>query len=170
MDNENDVNLDTLNETVEETVENPDTPILEETLETPEIDVEQLQATNKKLYERAKKAEAELKTVKGNSPVRKEAEASPDSFSVEETVLLANGMNEQLLEKLKKVAKLEGLSLIKTQANPIFVAVKERFELEQKQKKASLGASRGSGNVEVKKDFRTPNLTREEHKKMVQSI
>lgn len=169
MEDEKDVTLDTTNETVEETVETPEPETTEETIETePEVDVAQLQATNKKLYERAKKAEADLKAIKGSTP-KSSAEAT-SSQSVEETVLLANGMNEQLLEKLKKVAQVEGTTLIKAQASSIFVAVKEKFEAELKQKKASLGGSRGSGNVAPKKDFNTPGLTAAEHRKMVESM
>lgn len=160
---EPDVTLDTPNETVEETVETPTetTETTEETIETPAVDVEALQATNKKLFERTKKAEAELKLLRGTK-----LEVSPQS-NVEETVLLANGMSEELLDKLKVVAQINKVTLIKAQNDPIFVAVKEKFEKDQKQKDASLPASRGSGAVKPKKDFLTPGLTREEHKAMV---
>lgn len=159
MEDEN-VILDTTNETVEETVEIPaeSTP---ETIETPEVDVEQLQATNKKLYERAKNAEADLKALKGTAQ-----QASPN---VEETVLLANGMPEELMVELKAVAAVRKVSLLKAQADPIFVAVKEKFEKDQKREEASLPASRGSGAMKVKKDFTTPGLSREEHMAMVKS-
>lgn len=161
MEETEDVILDTPNE--EETVETPEeTPeSTEETVEeTPEVDVDQLQATNKKLYERAKKAEAELKTVK--------ATAKPTSpVNVEETVLLANGMSEELLGELKAVAAVRRTTLIKAQNDPIFVAVKERFEKETKRKEADLPASRGAGTVKPKKDFMSPGLSREEHKEMV---
>lgn len=155
-------NLNSPNETVPETVETlPE--IGEETIETPPVDVEQLQATNKKLFERAKKAEADLKALKGTRP------ASPASPNVEETVLLANGMPEELLAELKVVATVRKVSLIKAQADPIFVAVKEKFEKDQKREGASLPASRSSGNVKPKKDFSTPGLSREEHLAMVKN-
>ena len=85
---------------------------------------------------------------------------------MEETVLLATGMNEELLESLKKVAQVTGTSLIKAQNDPIFVAVKEKFEREKKSSSASLGASRGSGSVKAQKSLSTPGLTREEHMKL----
>lgn len=167
MNEEQDVNLDTPNETAEETVETPESTETEgETPETPEVDVEKLQATNKKLYERAKKAEAEAKALRGSAPVPP-SPVSPQ-LNVEETVLLANGMPEELLTKLKAVAKVNGISsLLKAQADPIFVAVKEKYDQDKKSKDASLGASRGSGSVKAQKSFTSPGLTREEHRKMV---
>jgi hypothetical protein len=158
------VPLDTPIEPVEPEVnpapETPAEPIEPEA----EVDVEQLQATNKKLYERAKKAEADLKAAKLAAPPQ---QASPTN--VEETVLLANGMPEDLMKELKAVAAVRKVSLIKAQTDPIFVAVKVQYEKDQKQEAASLPASRGSGAMKVKKDFNTPGLTREEHMAMVKS-
>lgn len=111
---------------------------------------------------RAKKAEAENALLK--KPKLPATQTSTSSPSVEETVLLANGMDENLMEKLKAVAKVQGVSLIKAQSDPIFIAVKEGFEKEQKQKSASLPASRGSGATKPKVDFSTVNLDRDAHK------
>jgi len=173
MPDDENVNLDTENEIVlEETEETPEST--ETTEETPAVDVEALQATNKKLYERAKKAEADLKALKG---APKPAEAKPASpQNVEETVILdkwtEKGVSnaEELMDTLKKIARVEGISLIKAQTDTVFVAMKEKFEKDQKQKDASLPASRGSGAVKVQKTVSTPGLSREDHKKLAQSI
>jgi len=163
MDDDNkDLNLS--NETDGETVETPET---EE--ETPAVDVEQLQATNKKLFERAKKAEADLKALK-DADKSKPAEAPSPQLSVEEAVLLVGGMPEELLGELKAVAQVRKVSLIKAQTDPIFVAVKDKFDKNKKQEEASLPASRSSSGVKPKKDFKTPGLTREEHKAMVKDL
>lgn len=142
-----------------------------ETLETePEVDIAQLQATNKKLFERAKKAEADLKALK-DKPTAKTATAKPaSSIDIEETVLLANGMDEELLGQLKKVAQVQGVSIIKAQADPLFVAVKELFEKNKKQSQASMGASRGSGQVKARPTFKTPGLTEAQHREMVEAL
>jgi len=174
MENEEIVELDTTNESEEETeletVETPVDEIEEDSAEeTPEVDIDALQATNKKLFERAKKAEAKLKELQPKAVAPKVA-SQPASTNVEETVLLANGMSEELLEELKAVAAVRKTSLIKAQADPIFVAVKDRFEKEQKSSAASLGASKGSGNVKARKTPNTPGLTREEHMAMVKSL
>lgn len=164
MENEETVELETTNEPVEETVETPEvTETVEETQETPTIDVAKIQETNKKLYARLKAVEAELKLAKQDKPA-----TSP--LNVEETVLLANGMPEELLKELKALSAVRKSSLIKAQTDPIFVAIKEKFEKEQRQKEASVGASRGSGAVKPKKDFKTSGLTREEHMRMVKSL
>ena len=156
-------------ETVEvaETVETTETAETAEveTTETEEVDVAQLQATNKKLFERAKKAEAENKALKGQAPTETKTVSQPTN--VEETVLLAQGINEELIEELKLRAPKYGGSLIKAQADPNYIAVKDRFEKEQKRKEASLGASRGAGSAKAQKTFNTPGLSRDEHRKMV---
>jgi hypothetical protein len=147
----------------------PVTPVLEPTDPTePQVpeDSEALKALNKKLFERAKKAEDTVKALRSN-PASNPSQVSPQ-LSVEETVLLANGMPEELVTELKSVAKVRGInSLLKAQSDPIFVAVKEKFEKDKKQKDASLSASRGSGGAQQAKTFSTPGLTREEHRKMV---
>jgi hypothetical protein len=112
-------------------------------------------AKYRRLFEKTQKAK----------PVQTQTPATPSN--VEEVVLLANGMDETLMEQLKKVAAINNTSLIKAQNDPIFVAVKEKFEKDQKQKNASLPASRGSGSVQAPKTFRSPGLSREEHRKMV---
>lgn len=113
-------------------------------------------AKYRRLFEKAQKVK----------PEQTQTQATP--LNIEETVLLANGMEETLLETLKKVAAVNGTTLIKAQNDPIFVAVKEKFEREKKSSNASLGASRGSGSAKVKKDLSTPGLTREEHMKLAQ--
>jgi hypothetical protein len=110
-------------------------------------------AKYRRLFEKTQKAKAPEQTP-----------ATPSN--VEEVVLLANGMDETLMEQLKKVAAINNTSLIKAQNDPIFVAVKEKFEREKKSSNASLGASRGSGQAKVRKDVSSPGLSREEHMKL----
>ena len=162
MQEEENENIDSTNDTEE--TENQVEVAEEETQETEtEVDVDKILATNTKLYERAKKAEAEIKALKAKEPVKAKPASSLD---VEETVLLAQGLDEDLLETLKKVAKVNNTGLIKAQTDPIFVAVKEKFIKEKKQQEASLSASRSSGSAKVQKDFTTPGLSREEHMAM----
>ena len=113
-------------------------------------------AKYRRLFEKSQKKPAE----------QTKPQATP--ANVEEVVLLANGMDETLMEQLKKVAAVNGTSLLKAQNDPIFVAVKEKFEREKKSSSASLGASRGSGAAKVQKGLNTPGLSREEHMKLAQ--
>ncbi len=161
------VTPETTNEPVEETEETPATDTSEETPETPEVDVAQVLETNKKLFERAKKAEAEVKMLKGNKTTVKPSTDSPQP-NVEETVLLANGMPEELVKELKVVAKARGItSLLKAQKDPIFVAIKEKFEKDTKTREASVGGSNRAGAKKAQKNFTTPGLSRDEHRAMV---
>jgi hypothetical protein len=131
-----------------------------ETEEAPEARLAKAEAEASKwrrLFEKTQKSQIKPKTPQSVSP----------PLSVEETVLLANGMPEELLNELKAVAAVRKTTLLKTQTDPLFLGIKEKFEKDQKQEAASLGASRGSGAVKAKKDFTTPDLPREDHKKMV---
>lgn len=136
--------------TPEETPE----PTLEEKLAKAEAEA----AKYRRLFEKTKKPKVETPKAPQSNP-----SSQP---SVEEAVLLANGMPEELLAQLKKVAQVQGLSLIKAQADPIFVAVKDKFEKDQKQKAANLPASRGSGQAKPKLTLTTPGLSRDQHRKL----
>ena len=125
----------------------------EETAEDKLAKAEAEAAKWRRLFEKKSKVET------ATAPV-----AAPN---VEETVLLANGMSEELLTELKAVAQVRKTSLIKAQNDPIFVAIKEKYEKDAQTKQASLPASRGAGATRVQKTFTTPGLTREEHRRMV---
>lgn len=142
-----------------EGVEETQTEGTEETV-TPEAELANAKAEAAKYRRLFEKSQKPKVAAKASSSVS----TQPD---IEETVLLANGMPEELVAELRVVAGLRKTTLIKAQTDPIFVAVKDKFERDQKQKDASLPASRGSGGVQAQKAFNTPGLTREEHKKMV---
>lgn len=77
-----DTNIDELESTIEPTEEVVNTEVVEET--TAEVETEdnsaqlELEEKNKKLYERAKKAEEELKKLKAAKPKAPEAPAAPE--------------------------------------------------------------------------------------------
>ncbi len=137
-----------------------DTETEEETLEARLAKAEADANKYRRLYEKKAKPKEE-------APEVSKEQATP--LNVEEAVLLANGMDERLLEKLKKVAIVNGTSLIKAKNDPLFVAVQEQFEKEQKKEQAQMPASRGAGAKKTVKTFNTPGLTREEHRALVQS-
>lgn len=165
-DNSVDVTITPSDTVVEETP-------ADETGETPEAGSEPEvvpKAQYDTVHKRATRAEAELKALKGSTSPAKPAEATPPMQNVEETVLLAQGMPEELLTELKAVAAVRKVSLIKAQTDPIFVAVKEKFEKTKKREDASLPGSRGAGSAVAKKSFNTPGLSRAEHRKMVEAL
>ncbi len=79
-------------------------------------------------------------------------------------------MAEELIEELKLRAPKYGGSLIKAQKDSNFIAVKEKFEKDQKKADASLPASRGAGGVKPQKTVSSPGLTRDEHKELAASF
>jgi hypothetical protein len=91
--------------------------------------------------------------------------ASPQ-LDVDERILLAGGMSEDLLNELKAIAQVRKVDLLTAQNDSIFVAVKEQFEKDKRRKEASLGASRGAPASKAPKKASTPGLTREEHMRL----
>jgi hypothetical protein len=54
-------------------------------------------------------------------------------------------MSDELLGELVALSKVRGKSLLDTQSDPIFIALKDAKDAEAKKAKANLGASKGSG-------------------------
>jgi len=125
-----------------------------------EIEKQREIAENQRI--RAEKAEAKAKAVRTSAP-KEEKQDTPD---VDERILRANGMPDELLKELKAIANARGIDLISAQNDKLFKLAKEDFEREAKQKEASLGSSKGSGNSQAKKSISSPGLSKEEHKAM----
>lgn len=162
---------DTQTVEVEETpAEESETDSQSETVEvTPEDKLAHAQAEAAKyrrLFEKSQKPKVQ---------VAPKAPQTASPSNTEEVVILDKWIEkgvpkaEELLVQLKKVAQVSGISLLKAQTDPIFVAVKEKFEKNYKLEQASLPASRGSGGVKASKTASTPGLTREEHKAIIMS-
>jgi len=123
-------------------------------------EVEELRRSNAQLKAYAKKLKGKTERADLDTP---EAPASQD---VDERILKSQGMPDDLLTQLKKVAKFNEVDLITAQKDSMFVAIREKYEQEQRDKEASLGASKGSGGVKPQKSFKTPGLSPEDHKAM----
>lgn len=157
MIQDDEVTLDVVEEEVNDTVEVAE-EVVTETEEAKDNRVElKMTPAEYRHYKKWKDSD--------QAPAQVKTQATPQP-NVEEVVLQANGMPDELLTQLKKVAAINGTSLIKAQNDPIFVAVKEKFEKDKKHSEASLPATRGSGTVRAQKSLETPGLTREEHAKL----
>lgn len=88
-----------------------------------------------------------------------------NSVSIEETVLKAQGLEEDEIDMLKKVSAISGVSLIDAQKDTVFKLWKEKQEAEEKSKRASMGTSKGS-SAKAQKGFNTPGLSEAEFKEM----
>ena len=133
-----------------------DVEALKEALEKEKIAKQQILA-------RAKKAEALLKENKDKPSLNNNVLTSED---VETKILKAQGLPDDEINYLKKLATLNGTSIIEAQSDEIFKSFKANKEAQEKQANAKLGASRGSGSIKKEKTFTTKGLSDEEHKEM----
>ena len=125
--------------------------------------------------ERKKAYELEQRLKKERSKAKERADlSSPDvpvnENAIQEQVLKAQGMSQDLINVLKTVSEDKGVDLITAQSDDYFQYRKEKMEQEARDKEAQLGASRGSGAAKPKKDFRSPGLSPEEHKAMWKKV
>ena len=124
----------------------------------------ELERERKKAYElqqRLKKEKAKKDRADLSSP-----DVPLQANAIQEQVLRAQGMPEDMINVLKTVSEDKGVDLITAQKDDYFLYRKEKFEKEQRDKEAQLGASKGSGAGKPRKDFRTPGLSADEHRKM----
>lgn len=160
---------------------NDDTQVQEDTLQDETSTVEEVEETTEPTEEaeeasedqpdwqaEAQKWKAIAQRNKKKVETTNEAKPAPATqpANVEEVVLRAQGMDDDVLAQLKKVAKANNTDLITAQSDELFTAWKTKFEGEQKKQKAALGASKGSGSAPAKKSFSTPGLSAEEHRAM----
>ena len=90
--------------------------------------------------------------------------SSNDTLTREEVVLIANGMTLEDMDQLKIIQKGSGLSLKEAMETNMFKAYSKETQAETKRKKASLGASKGTGGGS---ELRAkPNMTEEEHREL----
>lgn len=153
---------------------NPEPEVVEETEVTPEgttdepaPEVEETVSKDQfnQVLARAKKAEAQLKVQKTQQP-KATINNSITQDQIDISILKSQGLSPELISELQALAKVRGKSLIDTQDDPIFLAIKGQKEAEAKAQKAKLGASKGSGSVKTQKNLNSPGLTKEEHQAM----
>ena len=162
MQNEDTENIE-LTQTNDESAEGVETQVEEQSEQTVEDRLAKAEADAAKfrrLFEKSQKT---------NQPVVEKKAVTPNAplVDVDERILKANGMPDELLSELRVIAALRGVSVIDAQNDHLFVATKEKFDKDSKSKAASMGASRGSGQIKVQKTFTSPGLTREEHMAMI---
>ena len=170
MDNNNQVIDSTTNETQEQETEiTLEETTDEETVESLKAKLDEANAKLEKEAEARRQLTARAKTAEANAvkPIEKpQLNNGIDLATMEKTILKSQGMSDDLLGELVALSKVRGKSLLDTQSDPIFIALKDAKDAEAKKAKANLGASKGSGTVKTTKGFDTPGLSAEEHKEM----
>jgi hypothetical protein len=143
-----DVELDTESQPTEEVV---NTEPAEE--ETPEVETEgtdALEEKNKKLYERAKKAEAEVKELKKKltPPAPPEVKPNPDELSQSDLIAIIRAdIEDEDIPEVKDYAKLKKISIpeaLKTSFIKSFL--KDKVEVRKSAEVANTGGSRRTTN------------------------
>lgn len=140
-------------------------------LEEETTDVDDVEALKQQLAEaeeakrqltaRAKTAEAKLK----EKPQEKEIiNPSLSAEDVDIKILQSQGKSEESIAYLKKLAQVNGTSILAAQSDELYLAYEEKREAKIKADKASLGATRGSGQTQKSKGVTTPDLSEAEHK------
>lgn len=168
------------NQEVESTISNEE---LELELELDEIENRQApveESADRKFARqalaRAKKAEAELKALKG-APVQvpQATQNTTNNLStqdVEIRILQAKGTSQEEIDMLKKLATLKAVetgkevSLITMESDDYFLTYKEKRDATVKAEKARLGASKSGGTVKAEKTFNSQGLSDAEHREL----
>ncbi len=162
-------------EQLEATISNEELE-LENDLEDVE-DIEQVKEETEKAKQfarqalaRAKKAEAELKELrKSDKPVEAPQTTNNNPLTpddIDARVLRLQGMPDDVVEALKKVAKINGTTLMEAQTDKVFMTMKAQMEADKTAEQAKLGASKGSGTSRKTKTFNSSGLSDAEHKEM----
>lgn len=141
-----------------ETVEQDEAEGEAETVETLKAKLAKTEETNKKLYARLKK------------PVQKKPETQSNNNSGltrEEAILFAKGHTEEEVDLANKLAKVNGVSLVKAAEDDYFKSVVNKRLKQEKSDRASLGASNGNSKF-VPKDVGT--MPRDEHMKLYHEV
>lgn len=139
-----------------------------EDVEALKAQIEKDKIAKAQILARAKKAEAENKELK--KP--KEALATQHTTNaltaedVEVKILKAQKIPDDEILYLKKLAVLNGTSIIEAQSDDIYLTFKSNKEAVEKAEKARLGVSKGSGSIKKEKGLNTPELSAEEHKEL----
>lgn len=156
---DDEVTTDESTETEEEVAEEAEKPSESDQL----LELERLRKKNYELSQRLKKekARSEKSRTDLDSP-----EVPVAENVIQKQVLKAQGEPEELLAVLQTISEEQGIDLLSAKNDDYYQYRKAKFEQEQKDKAAGLGASKGSGQGRKVKTFETPGLSRDEHKKL----
>lgn len=164
MENENEnVQVDVVEQ--EEQTSEEEVNLENEEQETQDDTITLTKSEFNKLKRKAIAYDSKKEEVKSEPP--KVVKQNPQSANSEELidikVLKSIGTPDDEIEYLKKIAKVNGTSLIDAKQDDLYKAYVSKKQEEEKAQKAALGASRGAGKKEVQK---TTGLTQEEHKEL----
>lgn len=132
----------------------------------------QAREAKRQILARAKNAEAKLKSMssqttpseqKPNQPINNPVMTAED---VEVRILKTQKVSDEEIAYLKKIAAINGSSIIEAMEDEVFINFKQKKEAADKSEKARLGVSRGSSSVRKEKEISQPGLTDADHKEL----
>lgn len=126
-------------------------------------ELEKQRKANAQINARAKKAEAELKALKANPPLKQDPQLS------EELKLIARGLSDEEIEQAKVIAKGKGIVLTEAIKDPLFLVYQGDLKEKKRKEDAKLGASKGSGESQDETLIK-PEMTREEHQEAFKKV
>ena len=148
--------MNSLNQTSEEDVNTEviedETPADESENEEGSVDQAQLdlQEKNKKLFERAKKAEAELKALKSKSTAKPNTSEKQDGISSLDAIALikANITEKEDIDEVLEYSKLKGISIQESlKSNVVRVLLAEKAEQRRTAEATNTSAARRGNTV-----------------------
>lgn len=156
----------------EEVVEQEEETTTEEKTEEAEVDApvaeqpeeETVTIPKSKLKAMQHKAIAYDALKKGNSLPKKEV-TNDNTPIADELKLIARGLSDEEIEQAKVISKGKNISLPEATKDPLFVVFQANLKELKRKEAAKLGASKGSGAVEPKEEFKS-GLSSDEHKKL----
>lgn len=164
-------------EVLEATISNEELELDNELEDTEDVEALKEQVATKDAFARqalarAKKAEAELKTLKGTKLAPATQLNNTNNLTAEDVeirILKAQGIPQEEIDYLKKLAKVNDSSIIEAQSDELFTSFQTKRKEQEKSEQAKLGASRGSGGVRKEKTFNSAGLSAEEHRALWKS-
>ena len=169
MENENE-GVDSTNDTNEQIIQNEELTALKEKAEK----AEKLEANNKQLFERAKKAETELKELK-DKPVEKPVDKLEKLDLGQKAFLRTHNIKEDDFEFVENQIKSSGMPVDELVTNPYFLSkLQEKRNYETvldatpEGSKRSTSVSRNQSEYWVKKGEMPPNTP--ENKKLRKEV
>lgn len=110
--------------------------------------------------------EAKLKAASESLTEEKKEEAPEESqtqLSREEAILYAKGHDQEVVDKLNKIAQVEGVGLLEAEESDIFKTWDQNRKAQAESESAELGTSKGSPRKGKKADLSTPGLSKDDH-------
>jgi hypothetical protein len=163
VDNETTQNIEDVVETTPE-----ETPAVETELTVDDYnklaqEKKDLEAKNKQLFERAKKAEADAKA----KAIPLQTKEPSNVLSREEAILIAKGVDERIINEAGVIAKAKGINLSEAMKDPLIEAYSEKIKAEEKKEKSQLGASKPGPTFKGVPLEQAVGMTEEEHRKAI---